>query len=173
MSAQLVLHTIGGSSTRRPMVVSLSRSEQSPQSQQKTEVPVRPISKIYYQSKFEKIKVVRGFRTIGTVLSMVTLLYLASRKIQTEQNAQPQLNADVPVRPIQKIHYQQKFLKINQKFNQSGQFVSVDTSITVKLSTINVYLLKRANIMFPQVVLHKIGVEFNQKFTGDVFNKLR
>jgi hypothetical protein len=35
-----------------------------------------------------------------------------------------------------------------------------------------VNLLKQANIMIPRVVLHKFGVEFNQKFTGDVLNKL-
>jgi hypothetical protein len=28
-------------------------------------------------------------------------------------------------------------------------------------------------LIFPKVVLHKFGIEFNQKFTGDVFNKLR
>ena len=28
-------------------------------------------------------------------------------------------------------------------------------------------------LIFPQVVLHNFGIEFNQKFTGDVFNKLR
>jgi hypothetical protein len=27
--------------------------------------------------------------------------------------------------------------------------------------------------IFPQVVLHNFGIEFNQKITGDVFNKLR
>ena len=27
--------------------------------------------------------------------------------------------------------------------------------------------------IFPQVVLHKFGIEFNQLFTGDVFSKLR
>ena len=27
--------------------------------------------------------------------------------------------------------------------------------------------------IFQQVVLHKFGIEFNQLFTGDVFNKLR
>ena len=28
-------------------------------------------------------------------------------------------------------------------------------------------------LMLPWVVLHKFGIEFNQQFTGDVFNKLR
>jgi hypothetical protein len=28
-------------------------------------------------------------------------------------------------------------------------------------------------LMFPWGVLHKFGLELNQKFTGDVFNKLR
>jgi hypothetical protein len=32
---------------------------------------------------------------------------------------------------------------------------------------------KDLKLIFPQVVLHKFGIEFNQKFTGDVFNKLR
>jgi hypothetical protein len=36
-----------------------------------------------------------------------------------------------------------------------------------------VNLPKRANIMFLWVVLHKFGVEFNQKLTGDVLIKLR
>jgi hypothetical protein len=27
--------------------------------------------------------------------------------------------------------------------------------------------------IFPQVVLHNFGIEFNQKIAGDVFNKLR
>ena len=28
-------------------------------------------------------------------------------------------------------------------------------------------------LIFPQVVLHNFGIEFNQQFTGDFFNKLR